>query len=425
MKRYLLVFWVITFGQVYSASAEEIHVGVLYWSMNIAGQVAMRQGLEDERARLNAAAAKNDDSIVVLETRVAGDGVERIENQVKQMENLITTGIDLFIGQPTDNAALAAPLRQANAAKIPVIAYDQYIESGNLTAYRTSDNYQAGYLDGEYIASRFPAGKELRIVLVEYPHVSPTVERVNGFIDALAKSICKYKVLKTYEVVEPVAGKNVGEDILRDFPDKGSIDVVFTVHGGGLAVVDTLAFAGRNDEPEKGSVLSFEIPVAVVPAETIPAPPQRARVIGLTEGQPDWRLFIAEDQPENRLLLLWIDMRMPVMDGLEATRRIKAKDAGAQTRIIAVTALALEEERHEIQAAGCEGFNRKPYKDCEIFDALTKHLDVRFFYREEEPFAEARRLSENALFTNASLFSENNARNSNYMSVLIFRNASI
>lgn len=248
MKRYLLVFWVITFCQVHSAYAEEIHVGVLYWSMNIAGQVAMRQGLEDELARINAAAAKNNDPTVVLETRVAGDGVEGIENQIKQMENLIASGIDLLIVQPTDNAALASPLRQANAAKIPVIAYDQYIDGGTLTAYRTSDNYQAGYLDGEYIASRFPAGKELRIVLVEYPHVSSTVERVNGFIDALAKSACKYKVLKTYEAVEPVAGKNAGEGILRDFPDKGSIDVVFTVNdGGGLAVVDTLASAGRNE----------------------------------------------------------------------------------------------------------------------------------------------------------------------------------
>jgi ribose transport system substrate-binding protein len=231
-----------------AGGAKEIQVGVLYWSMNIAGQVAMRKGLEDELARINAAAERNGNPTVVLETRVAGDGAEGIENQIKQMEDFITTGIDLLIVQPTDNAALASALRQANAAKIPVIAYDQYIDGGTLTAYRTSDNYQAGYLDGEYISSRFPAEKELQIVMVEYPHVSSTVERVNGFIDALSKSNRKYRILKTYEAVEPVAGKKAGEGILHDFPDKGSIDVVFTVNdGGGLAVVDTLATAGRNE----------------------------------------------------------------------------------------------------------------------------------------------------------------------------------
>jgi DNA-binding NarL/FixJ family response regulator len=78
-----------------------------------------------------------------------------------------------------------------------------------------------------------------------------------------------------------------------------------------------------------------------------------------------------------------MDIRMPVMDGLEATRHIKATDAGAQTKIIAVTAHAFKEERHEILAAGCDDFIRKPYKDVEILDALTKHLEVRFVYEEE------------------------------------------
>ena len=164
------------------------------------------------------------------------------------MRELIEAGVDLLIVQPTDNAALAAPLRQANSAGIPVIAYDQYISGGTLAAYRTSDNYQAGYLDGEYIASRFSDGKEIQLVLVEYPHVSSTVERVNGFLDALNQSGKKYRIVGTYQAVEPVSGKKAGEDMVRDFPAKGSIDVVFTVNdGGGLAVVDVLAAAGRDE----------------------------------------------------------------------------------------------------------------------------------------------------------------------------------
>jgi ribose transport system substrate-binding protein len=145
----------------------------------------MRKGLEKEAAAINSRAASSGKPSVKLITRVAGDGYTGIENQIKQMNEIIKSGVDIIIVQPTDNAALAEPLRAANRAGIPVVAYDQYISGGTLAAYRTSDNYQAGYLDGEYIASKFPAGKEIKVVLVEYPHVSSTVERVNGFLDAL------------------------------------------------------------------------------------------------------------------------------------------------------------------------------------------------------------------------------------------------
>ncbi|MBW8829633.1 MAG: response regulator [Burkholderiales bacterium] len=170
--------------------------------------------------------------------------------------------------------------------------------------------------------------------------------------------------------------------------------------GGQLGVVS---------EPGRGSVFYFEIPVEVLPAEAAPAAPGRGRVTGLLDGQPRYRILIVEDQPDNRLLLLnlleplgfelreavngkeavelfekwqphliWMDVRMPVMDGMEATRRIKSTEAGARTKIIALTAHALEDERREILAAGCDDFVRKPYRDSDIFDALATHLGIRF-----------------------------------------------
>jgi signal transduction histidine kinase/DNA-binding NarL/FixJ family response regulator len=169
-----------------------------------------------------------------------------------------------------------------------------------------------------------------------------------------------------------------------------------------------IGIAGR---PDKGSIFHFEIPVTVIQSDATTAEPRNGRVIGLAEGQPHHRLLIAEDHPENRLLLrklleplgfelqeavngqeavalfeqwrphlIWMDGRMPVMDGLDATRQIKATAAGAQTKIVAVTAHALEEERREFLAAGCDDFIRKPYHDVEIIDALTKHLGIRFVY---------------------------------------------
>jgi ribose transport system substrate-binding protein len=231
-----------------SAMATNYRVGVLYWSMGIAGQVAMRRGLEAEAALIDRRSGAKGESGVKLLEFVAGDGEAGIERQIRQMRELIADRVDLIIAQPTDNAALAEPLREANEAGIPVVAYDQYISGGKLAAYRSSDNYQAGYLDGEYLSSRFPPGTTIRLVLVEYPHVSSTVERVDGFLDALADLHRGYAIVGRYEAIEPVSGAAAAAAILRDFPARGSVDAVFTVNdGGGLAVVAGLAAAGRGE----------------------------------------------------------------------------------------------------------------------------------------------------------------------------------
>ncbi|CAK0781058.1 hypothetical protein CCP3SC15_870006 [Gammaproteobacteria bacterium] len=77
----------------------------------------------------------------------------------------------------------------------------------------------------------------------------------------------------------------------------------------------------------------------------------------------------------------WMDIRMPIMDGFEATRRIRTIDS--KVRIVALTAHALEEERLEILKAGCDDFVRKPYREHEIFYTLTKQLGIHFRYAEQ------------------------------------------
>lgn len=166
---------------------------------------------------------------------------------------------------------------------------------------------------------------------------------------------------------------------------------------------------------EKGSLFYFEIPVAIVPDGEISVAQHHGRIIGLSEGQPEYRILIVEDQPDNRQLLrkmldlpglvireavngkeavalsgewhpqlIFMDIRMSIMDGMEATRQIKAADVDAQTRIVAITAHALEEERRQIMAAGCDDFIRKPFVYHEIFDTLTRNLGIRFIYEKED-----------------------------------------
>ena len=216
--------------------------------------------------------------------------------------------------------------------------------------------------------------------------------------------------------------------------DKESRDIIFssfeqigdqpaTEAGTGLGLAICKQFVelmgghiGVTGELGRGSIFHFEIPVSIsTSSEKASAVPLHEHVTGLADGQPHCRILIVEDKLENRLLLsdileplgfdireaingkeaveqfeqwhphlIWMDIRMPVMDGMEATRRIRESENGADTKIIALTAHALEQDRIEILEAGCDGFIRKPYRDTEIFDALSKQLGVRFLYDEEE-----------------------------------------
>ncbi len=82
----------------------------------------------------------------------------------------------------------------------------------------------------------------------------------------------------------------------------------------------------------------------------------------------------------------WMDIRMPVLGGIEATKKIKqlAGEHGRQTIIIAVSASSFDPDIEKILAAGCDDFVGKPFNESTIFDTLRKHLGVRYVYEEEE-----------------------------------------
>jgi PAS domain S-box-containing protein len=179
--------------------------------------------------------------------------------------------------------------------------------------------------------------------------------------------------------------------------------------GGDLTVTSELG---------QGTCFRFDVQVRLAPPEVaeMRLPRPRRRVVGIEPTQPSYRLLVAEDRETSRELLvrlltlvgfqvrearngqeaievwehwephlIWMDMRMPVVDGYEATRRIKTTPGGQATVIIALTASAFEEDREQILSAGCNDFVRKPFREDEMFDMLTKHLGVRFVYEDVEP----------------------------------------
>ncbi len=135
------------------------------------------------------------------------------------------------------------------------------------------------------------------------------------------------------------------------------------------------------------------------------------QVMGLAPDQPTPKILVVEDKAVNRLLLvdllldlgfevreavngqeaiqqwqtwspalIWMDMRMPVMDGYAATRKIKALAQEHPPVIVALTANAFEEDHQIALEAGCDDFVRKPFQEQDLVETLAKHLGVRYRY---------------------------------------------
>ncbi|MEG4146294.1 response regulator [Microcoleus sp. Pol12B5] len=164
----------------------------------------------------------------------------------------------------------------------------------------------------------------------------------------------------------------------------------------------------------EGTSFKFNIRVfAAISSEITVATFQRA--IALEADQPVYRILAVDDNQDNRLLLvkmlqpigfevreaengyqaveiweiwqphlIWLDTRMPVMDGFETVRQIRAKEKQTQRRtvIIALTASTFEERKGEIIAAGCDDFVRKPFQEQILFDKMACYLGVRYLYQE-------------------------------------------
>jgi PAS domain S-box-containing protein len=203
----------------------------------------------------------------------------------------------------------------------------------------------------------------------------------------------------------------------------------------------------------QGTTFKFDIPVGIVDAAEIESEQPSRRIIALEPNQPRYRILIVDDQENNRQLLIkllnpfgfelqavsngreaveiwskwqphfiWMDMRMPVMDGYEATqwiRTIEKKITAAgnkgilkaekvkgnassvmlptRTAIVALMASTLEAERATALAGGCDDFIRKPFREEEIFDAMNKHLGVRYVYEGASYLAGSLSIQEQAL----------------------------
>jgi PAS domain S-box-containing protein len=170
----------------------------------------------------------------------------------------------------------------------------------------------------------------------------------------------------------------------------------------------------------KGTTFTFDVLAGLAQDAKIMSNQFKRMVIGLETGQPLFRLLVVEDDENSRNLmvkllrsvgfevkqavngrdaitiwekwqphLIWMDIRMPVTDGFEAIETIRSKmkksPYGVDTKIIALTASAFEEDRVKVMKHGATDFVRKPFRESDIFQIMEKHLGVRYRYREGDP----------------------------------------
>ena len=164
----------------------------------------------------------------------------------------------------------------------------------------------------------------------------------------------------------------------------------------------------------KGSCFCFECSVQSVRLDQVPEEDPRHLVAGLAPGQTPLRILVAEDNQANRILLvkaleqagfevqqaengeeavicfkkwsphfIWMDIRMPVLNGLGATRKIRALPGGHGVKIVALTASVLANDTKNLLASGCDEVVHKPYRITTIFQTMAKHLGVEYQYKEE------------------------------------------
>ncbi|MEL7242384.1 MAG: chemotaxis protein CheB [Cyanobacteria bacterium J06573_2] len=176
--------------------------------------------------------------------------------------------------------------------------------------------------------------------------------------------------------------------------------------GGNISIESTL---------QQGTTVKFDILTGLADSLTVNQTLPKGRVVGLVENQPEFSILIVEDNWDNRQLLiqifspigfrlieanngqeaieLWeryqpnlilMDMRMPVMDGYQATKTIRQKEKQINTEfitpIIALTATAFNENRKLMLMIGCDDFIPKPFQEEILLETIARYTGAKYIY---------------------------------------------
>ncbi len=208
------------------------------------------------------------------------------------------------------------------------------------------------------------------------------------------------------------------EDIFNAF-EQSKKGLAMGGTGLGMAISREFARLLNGDvtvESTQGKGSKFTFSFRTVPSQSAEEPEladeKAARITGIKlDGKPAPKVLIVDDEELNRKVLeillrnvgfdvatavdgeealatfkrwkpdaVLMDRRMPLLDGLQATKAIKSLKAGKKTPIIMVTASAMEESRQEALDAGADSFIRKPFREADVFNELGKLLGLEYVF---------------------------------------------
>lgn len=187
----------------------------------------------------------------------------------------------------------------------------------------------------------------------------------NGY--GLGLPLCKIIVEKLGGKISVESKVGEGSTFIFTFPFEGSIGGVNKSKNTTTTNVRTIRVSGRPDEVSKKTILvaededsNYELVKIVLQ--------KRYRLLRAHNGIE--AVTINEEEKPDMILM---DIRMPEMNGLDATRIIKEVDAS--TPIVALSAYAFEENIRDAKAAGCDEFMAKPFKVENLIEVVKKYLD--------------------------------------------------
>lgn len=183
---------------------------------------------------------------------------ENANTQIDQLENFITSGVDMIIVNPVDPDAIEEVCKEAREAGILVMSWDEEMENSDLNWL--IENYDLGTAIGtqaaEWINEKF-GDKGCEVAVLGYPQTPILLERENGILDALAEISPNAKVVANQPAIDTTEGLNAMETILQANPD---VKVVCCIGGGGATGAnEALKGYYENEVPEDVGIFSTDL----------------------------------------------------------------------------------------------------------------------------------------------------------------------
>lgn len=220
----------------------------------------------------------------------------------------------------------------------------------------------------------------------------------------------EFKVSDTGVGIAPEEIKNLFEAFVQTQSGKNSQE------GTGLGLTISQKFVRLlggeltvESELGKGTTFKFDIPIAQESSLCDLQSTHSDDPVSLAPDQPEYRILVVDDNPMNRQLLvtllknwgfevaeatdgeqaivqcqtwqpdlIFMDIRMPKLNGDRATEIIRQQMPDSRVVIIAVTASAFSENRSKFLDLGCNAFIGKPFKKEQIISTLEQYLNAKF-----------------------------------------------